>query len=71
MNEQFLRSIHHADGAVVELSVPQALSKPVYLHKVVCSSSDLNLLGCSFSKHSGQVNDVRHAAIACQQRKYL
>ena len=56
---------------MVKLSIPQALSKPVYLHKVVCSSSDLNLLGCSFSKYAGQVNDVQNAAIACQQRKYL
>ena len=61
--------IFSADGTVVNPSIPRALSKPVYLHDVVCSSSDLNLLGCSFSKYSGHVNDVQHAIITCQQCK--
>ena len=58
-----------ADGTVVNPSIPRALSKPIYLENVVCSSSDLNLLECSFSKHSGHVNDVQHAIITCQQCK--
>ena len=58
-----------ADGTVVNPSIPRALSKPVYLDNVVCSSSDLNLLGCSFSKYSGHMNDVQDVIITCQQCK--
>ena len=54
---------------MVNLSILHAISKPVYLHDVVCSSSDLNLLGCSYSKYSGHINDIEHAVIACQKRK--
>ena len=54
---------------MVNLSIPHAISKPVYLHDVVCSSSVLNLLGCSYSKYSGHINDIEHAVIACQKRK--
>ena len=54
---------------MVNISIPHAVSKPVYLHDVVCSSSDLNLLGCSFSKYSGHINDIEHAVVACQKRK--
>ena len=54
---------------MVNLSIPHVISKPVYVHDVVCSSSDLNLLGCSFSKYSGHINDIEHAVIACQKRK--
>ena len=59
-----------ADGIMVNLSIPRALSKPVHLHNVVCSSTDLNLLDCSFSKYSGHVNDVHFATIACHLCKY-
>ena len=74
----FLLSFHNSvachrfvfvDNAMVNLSIPHAISKPVYLHDVACSSSDLNLLGCSFSKYSGHINDIEHAVVACQKRK--
>ena len=68
--EIYLETDHFsADGAVVNPSIPQALSKPVYLDNVVCLGSDLNLLGCSFSKYSGHVNDVEHAITTCKQCK--
>ena len=50
-------------------SVPQSLSKPVYLHNVICSRSDLTLLECSFTKYSGNINDIQDVIIHCQQCK--
>ena len=57
------------DNKPAKQSIPQALSKPVHLHNVVCSSTELNLLECSFSKYTGNINDVQDVIVTCQQRK--
>ena len=57
------------DNETVKQSIPQALSKPVHLHNIICSSTDLHLLECSFSKYTGNINDIQDVIITCQQRK--
>ena len=52
------------------MSIPQSLSKPVFLHNVVCSKTDLNLLECSFSKYTGNINRVQDAIVNCELREY-
>ena len=54
---------------IMKQSIPQALSKPVHLHNIVCSSTELYLLECSFSKYTGNINDVQDVIITCKQRK--
>ena len=54
----------------VNTSIPQSLSKPVFLHNVVCSKSDLTLLECSFTKYSGNNNNVQDIVINCKLREY-
>ena len=61
-------SIFAADN--VNSPVPQSQSKPVYLHNIVCSRTDLTLLECSFTRYSGNINDVQDAVVICQQRKH-
>ena len=56
---------------LVNHTVPQALSKPVYIHNIVCSSRDLTLLECGFSRYSGNINDVQDAIVACQKCKSI
>ena len=48
-------------------TIPQSLSKPVHLHNIVCSSRDLTLLECSFTKYSGNINDIQDVIINCQE----
>ena len=55
---------------LVNQTIPQALSKPVYLHNIVCSRRDLTLLECSFTKYAGNINDFQDVIINCQERKY-
>ena len=56
------RQVNHA--------VPQALSMPVYLHNIVCSSRDLTLLECKNTRYSGNINDIQDMIVTCRQRKY-
>ena len=52
-------------------NIRQSLSKPVYLHNVKCSSSDLSLLECGFTRYTGNINDVQDAIVVCQKRKRI
>ena len=56
---------------LVNHTVPQALSKPVYLHNIVCSSRKLSLFECSYTRYSGNINDIQDAIVTCQQRKHI
>ena len=53
----------------ISSNIPQSLSKPVYLHNVKCSPSDLSLLECGFTKYVGYTTDVQEAIVVCQKRK--
>ena len=55
---------------LVNHTVPQALSKPVHLHNIVCSSRDLTLLECGFTKYAGNINDIQDVILNCQECKY-
>ena len=52
-------------------NIRQSLSKPVYLHNVKCSSSDLSLLECGFTRYTGNINDVQDAIVVCQKCKCI
>ena len=54
-------------------SIPFAPSKPVYLHNIRCTSRDLSLLECGFTRYSEDTKPrihVQDAIIRCQQRKF-
>ena len=70
MHGRHIFLVYYAD-MLVNHTVPQSLSKPVHLHNIVCSSRDLALLECSFTRYSGNTNDIQDVIINCQERKYI
>ena len=70
MWKTYLSIVLSADK-LVNQTVPRSLSKPVYLHNIVCSSKNLALLDCSFTRYSGKIHDIQDVIVNCQERKYL
>ena len=62
---------YYVDGPV-NISIPTAPSKPLYIHDVRCSEGNLALVDCGFTKSSDYdaVTIDKHAVVKCQERKF-
>ena len=55
----------------VDKSIPVALSKPVYLHNIMCTSRDLTLHDCGFTRNTNDKKTGQDVVTKCKERKFL